>query len=205
MPHVEFREAPFRLVKPRALVRQRADLQADVAKTVRERLAELGDLPGYVRLQLREPSLVVLPAVRIHHKPVNECDQQRDHLHRLQQNDEAELPDDPRTRTGWQGLAHGEMLHWTEPALALATPVAEGDDIDVWNEPYLETCCRSALHRLTLCGAAGRPAGLKDGPCLARLTAMNCARQRRDGRYEITEAGLFLHESVVMKRPTPAV
>ena len=74
----------------------------------------------------------------------------------------------------------------------------------VWNEPYLETCCRSALHRLTLSGAAGRPAGLKDGPCLARLAGMGCARERDDGRYEITEAGLVRHAREVMKRPAPA-
>jgi hypothetical protein len=74
----------------------------------------------------------------------------------------------------------------------------------VWNEPYLEACCRSALHRLTLSGAIGRPPGLKDGPCLARLAGMNCARERRDGRYEITEVGRFRHASAVMRRPAPA-
>jgi hypothetical protein len=74
----------------------------------------------------------------------------------------------------------------------------------VWNEPYLETCCRSALHRLTLSGAAGRPPGLTDGPCLARLASMSCAREREDGRYEITEAGLVRHARVVMKRSAPA-
>ncbi len=73
----------------------------------------------------------------------------------------------------------------------------------VWNEPYLETCCRSALHRLALSGAVGRPSGLKDGPCLARLAGMNCARQRDDGRYEITAAGLVTHSREVMTRPVP--
>ena len=34
----------------------------------------------------------------------------------------------------------------------------------MWDEPYLETCCRSALHRLVLSGAVGRPPDLKDGP-----------------------------------------
>jgi hypothetical protein len=70
----------------------------------------------------------------------------------------------------------------------------------VWNEPYLETCCRSALHRLTLSGAAGRPAGLKDGPCLVRLAGMNCAQERDDGRYEITATGLIRHARTVMKQ-----
>jgi hypothetical protein len=69
----------------------------------------------------------------------------------------------------------------------------------VWHEPYLETCCRSALHRLTLCGGAGRPAGLKDGPCLARLAGMGLARERTDGRYEITEAGSGRHLREVLR------
>ena len=46
----------------------------------------------------------------------------------------------------------------------------------MWNEPYLETCCRSALHRLLLCESAGRPdhteADLKDARCLDRLTEL---------------------------------
>jgi hypothetical protein len=71
----------------------------------------------------------------------------------------------------------------------------------MWNEPYLETCCRSALHRLTLVGALGRPPGLKDGPCLERLAGMGLARRREaDGRYEITPAGVARHASEVLKR-----
>jgi hypothetical protein len=62
-----------------------------------------------------------------------------------------------------------------------------------WNQPYLETCCRSALHRLTLCGTVGRPAGLKDGPCLERLAALGFAEQRDDTRYVITAAGAARH------------
>jgi hypothetical protein len=69
----------------------------------------------------------------------------------------------------------------------------------MWNEPYLETCCRSALHRLVLVGAAGRPAGLKDGPCLERLQASGWARLRGDGRFEVTEAGVERHGVVVRK------
>lgn len=74
----------------------------------------------------------------------------------------------------------------------------------MWNEPYLETCCRSALHRLALAGATGRPAGLKDGNCLARLAGMQLARQRDDGRYEITEVGTLRHTREVLKRPLAA-
>jgi hypothetical protein len=74
----------------------------------------------------------------------------------------------------------------------------------VWNEPYLETCCRSALHRLALAGPPGRPAGLKDGNCLARLAAMSLARQRDDGRYHITPAGSLRHAREVLKRSGPA-
>ncbi len=72
----------------------------------------------------------------------------------------------------------------------------------MWHEPYLETCCRSALHRLTLCGDAGRPPGLKDGPCLKRLAGMTLARERADGRYEITEAGSDRHAREILKRQT---
>ncbi|MGG5812462.1 hypothetical protein [Falsiroseomonas sp. CW058] len=70
----------------------------------------------------------------------------------------------------------------------------------MWNEPYLETCCRSALHRLTLVEAAGRPDGLKDGPCLERLSGMGLARRRGDGRFEITAAGQDRHAAEILKR-----
>jgi len=70
----------------------------------------------------------------------------------------------------------------------------------MWNEPYLETCCRSALHRLTLVGAGGRPDGLKDGPCLARLGAMGFAAQRADQRWVLTEAGVSRHAGEVLRR-----
>jgi hypothetical protein len=68
----------------------------------------------------------------------------------------------------------------------------------MWNEPYLETCCRSALHRLVLCADAGRPPGLKDGPCLHRLAGMGFARERADGRYEITATGRARHDSEIL-------
>lgn len=63
----------------------------------------------------------------------------------------------------------------------------------MWEEPYLETCCRSTLHRLLLCGDAGRPTGLRDQPCLERLERMGFVRLRDDGRFVITEAGLARH------------
>ena len=69
----------------------------------------------------------------------------------------------------------------------------------MWNEPYLETCCRSALHRLVLCGAPGRPAGLKDGLCLERLAGMGLTELRADGRYDVTEAGRARHASEIMR------
>jgi len=69
----------------------------------------------------------------------------------------------------------------------------------MWDQPYLETCCRSALHRLILCGASGRPAGLKDDPCLERLSGMGLAHQRPDGRYELTPAGLARHAAEIAK------
>jgi hypothetical protein len=70
----------------------------------------------------------------------------------------------------------------------------------MWNEPYLETCCRSALHRLWLVGASGRPAGLKDGPCLERLAGMRLAEPCGDARFAITEAGRMRHAEEIMRR-----
>lgn len=69
----------------------------------------------------------------------------------------------------------------------------------MYDEPYMETCCRSALHRLLLCDAAGRPPGLKDGPCLERLAGMGLARSRADGRFEITPAGQARHDSEIAR------
>jgi len=71
----------------------------------------------------------------------------------------------------------------------------------MWNEPYLETCCRSALHRLTLVGAIGRPEGLQDNPCLRRLQGMGLARQREDGRFVITSAGTERHAREILRKP----
>ncbi|HEY3848706.1 MAG TPA: hypothetical protein VGL95_16500 [Acetobacteraceae bacterium] len=75
----------------------------------------------------------------------------------------------------------------------------------MWHEPYLETCCRSALHRLMLSGPIGRPPGLKDGPCLQRLAGMGLARTRVDGRFEVTTQGAGRHASEVARRPSPSV
>lgn len=71
----------------------------------------------------------------------------------------------------------------------------------MWEEPYLETCCRSALHRLLLSGAAGRPPGLKDGPCLARLADRGLAEVNAEGRYALTAAGTLRHAREVLKQP----
>ncbi|MBY0335683.1 MAG: hypothetical protein K2X11_03675 [Acetobacteraceae bacterium] len=70
----------------------------------------------------------------------------------------------------------------------------------MWNEPYLETCCRSALHRLTLVGPHGRPPGLADQPCLERLKTMGLATTGPDGRYAITPAGRTRHGSEVLRK-----
>ncbi len=67
-----------------------------------------------------------------------------------------------------------------------------------WNQPYLETCCRSALHRLTLAGPVGRPPALKDGQCLERLAAMGLARTGETGRFVITPAGEARHRLEIL-------
>ncbi len=73
----------------------------------------------------------------------------------------------------------------------------------MYDEPYLETCCRSALHRLVLSGQIGRPGGLKDGPCLERLAEMGLA-VTTDKRFRPTEAGRRRHASEVLKLRRPA-
>jgi hypothetical protein len=75
----------------------------------------------------------------------------------------------------------------------------------MWDDPYLETCCRSALHRVVLSGAAGRPSGLKDGPCLRRLAGLGLVSARGDGRYEVTARGEARHASEVARRPRTPV
>ncbi|ACI51986.1 conserved hypothetical protein [Gluconacetobacter diazotrophicus PA1 5] len=71
----------------------------------------------------------------------------------------------------------------------------------MWTEPYLETCCRSALHRLILSGAAGRPAGLKDQPCLERLDRMGLAARDAAGRYHATGEGVARHDAEILNPP----
>ena len=74
----------------------------------------------------------------------------------------------------------------------------------MWQEPYLETCCRAALHRLVLAGAAGRPEGepgvVRDGPCLERLQGLGLVRRRADGRFEITPEGVERHAGEILRR-----
>jgi hypothetical protein len=75
----------------------------------------------------------------------------------------------------------------------------------MWNEPYLETCCRSALHRLTLCEDAGRPATEKDRPCLERLRDMGLAEAGADGRFRPTVSGLARHRAEILHEAQPGL
>jgi len=70
----------------------------------------------------------------------------------------------------------------------------------MWDQPYLETCCRSALHRLRLSGEVGRPADLADGPCLVRLASMGLCGERADGRFVINATGARRHQDEVLTR-----
>ena len=70
----------------------------------------------------------------------------------------------------------------------------------MWHEPYLETCCRSALHRLFLSGEAGRPPNEKDHPCLLRLSRMGLALPNdRRGRFLMTPAGIERHRKEILR------
>ncbi|WP_428542759.1 hypothetical protein [Rhodopila sp.] len=75
----------------------------------------------------------------------------------------------------------------------------------MWSEPYLETCCRSALHRLYLCDSAGRPAGQKDDPCLRRLMNGGLCAERQDGRFVVTAAGRRRHATEVLRSPVAPI
>ncbi|NHN86000.1 hypothetical protein GOB93_15320 [Acetobacter musti] len=68
----------------------------------------------------------------------------------------------------------------------------------MWNEPYLESCCRSALHRLCLAGGNGRPRDLRDEPCLARLSRKGFACVSGDGRYHVTQDGERRHATEIL-------
>ena len=70
----------------------------------------------------------------------------------------------------------------------------------MWNEPYLESCCRSALHRLSLAGPVGRPGALQDGPGLERRAGMGLVGTGPDGRYLLTAAGAARHAREVLRR-----
>jgi hypothetical protein len=72
--------------------------------------------------------------------------------------------------------------------------------LTMWNEPYLETCCRSALHRLFLTHGGTRPAGLPDEACLRRLCGMGMAEEVSPGRFAMTEAGAARHGTEVLKK-----
>lgn len=71
----------------------------------------------------------------------------------------------------------------------------------MFDEPYLETCCRSALHRVILAGASGRPGTEKDAPCLRRLAGMGLVAEAvaEGGRWHATGAGQARHAREVLK------
>jgi hypothetical protein len=56
---------------------------------------------------------------------------------------------------------------------------------------------RYAIGTGVLVAALGRPDGLKDGPCLARLAGMGLAAPRADGRWQITALGQARHGELV--------
>jgi hypothetical protein len=97
-----------------------------------------------------------------------------------------------RRSPGLAGLVTGRE------GFRLALPGASHDLHVMWDEPYLESCCRSALHRLVLAGDSGRPPEPKDQPCLERLEGMKLATLRPDGRYVTTGSGQARHGSEIL-------
>ena len=69
----------------------------------------------------------------------------------------------------------------------------------MWNEPYLETCCRAARHGLFRAGGDGGLGGVKDAPGLDRLERMGLARCNAGERFVATDAGLVRHAREVMQ------
>jgi hypothetical protein len=68
----------------------------------------------------------------------------------------------------------------------------------MWDQPYLETCCRSALHRLRLSAEIGRPPDRLDAGCLLRLAAMGLCGKTADGRFVISAEGAKRHAKDVL-------
>jgi len=50
-----------------------------------------------------------------------------------------------------------------------------------------------------LAAPSGRPAGLKDGPCLERLARMRIVIATPEGRYIATDAGIERHRIEVLQ------
>ena len=70
----------------------------------------------------------------------------------------------------------------------------------MWNEPYLETCCRAALHRLFLAAEAGRPDTPQDAPCLSRLAGLGLAAPWAEGGgFVLTPDGAARHAHEILK------
>jgi len=70
----------------------------------------------------------------------------------------------------------------------------------MYDEPYLETCCRSALHRVSLAEPHGRPTGEKDARCLERLAGMGLVCEDAAGLFQLTEAGADRHAREILRR-----
>jgi len=87
-------------------------------------------------------------------------------------------------------------------AASLADTRHPSDVQIMWDEPYLETCCRSALHRLVLAGESGRPAAANDRSCLRRLAGLGLTVERKEGDYAATPQGLARHAQEVLRRPS---
>jgi hypothetical protein len=74
----------------------------------------------------------------------------------------------------------------------------------MWRDPYLETCCRSALHRVASADSCGRPGGLADEPCLLRLARMGMVALQPEGRYMATALGMARYRSEILRLPAVA-
>jgi hypothetical protein len=90
------------------------------------------------------------------------------------------------------------------PTARLAARQKAREEGSMWREPYLETCCRSALHRVILSGNSGRPPGLADHPCLMRLQRQSLVEFSPPGRFVATLAGKARHRTEILHCPAEA-
>ena len=90
-----------------------------------------------------------------------------------------------------RGVLKGRLLAWT---------IRRGEGGRDVEQTYLETCCRSALHRLWLSRQFRTPRREQGWPVPAAAGRLGLAAARGDARYEMTSVGINWHCQVIDAR-----